>query len=135
MLTPEAKQLLSKTIRDLRARLLLDLHSAAESRYQLSLPADKAALAEEPRKKRERLEAWLDERVRTAHPKTAKDREAACARLLLDAVKEASAPLLNRLAFDEALRAGGENRVGGKAKAAAARQRSANSACLTVASG
>ena len=71
MLTPEAKQLLSKTICDLRVRLLQDLQSAADRRYRLSLPLDKAALAEEPRKKRERLEAWLDERVRTTNPKTA----------------------------------------------------------------
>jgi hypothetical protein len=71
ILTPEAKQLLSKAIRDLRARLLQDLQSAADRRYRLSLPLDKAALTEEPRKERERLEAWLDERVRTTHPKTA----------------------------------------------------------------
>lgn len=97
MLTPEAKQHLSRTIRDLRARLLRDLHDAAESRYRLSVPLEKANLAEEPRKKRERLEAWLDERARTTEPKDGKAFEAARARFRLEAEKEAAATQLNRL--------------------------------------
>jgi hypothetical protein len=99
MLTPEAKQQLSKTIRELRARLLRDLHDAAESRYRLAVPKEKANLAEEPRKKRERLEAWLDERARSAGPKDKKDLQAARERFRREAEKEAAATLLNRLVF------------------------------------
>jgi len=96
-LTPEAKQLLSRTVRDLRERLLADLHDAVEGRYRLSLPLDKAKLPEELRKKRERLEDWLDERVRSTAPKDKKAAEAARARFLAEAQKEAAATLLNRL--------------------------------------
>ncbi len=96
-LTSEAKQLLSRTVRELRGRLLRDLNDAAEGRYRLSLSPDKAKLPEELRKKRDRLEAWLDERVRTASPKDKKASEAARARFLIEAQKEAAATLLNRL--------------------------------------
>ncbi|MBI5543785.1 MAG: BREX-6 system adenine-specific DNA-methyltransferase PglX [Deltaproteobacteria bacterium] len=96
-LTPEAKQLLSRTVRELRARLLADLHDATEGRYRLSLPIDKAKLTEDLHRKRERLEAWLDERVRTVAPKDKKVAEAARARFLVEAQKEAAATLLNRL--------------------------------------
>lgn len=96
-LTPEAKQLLSRTVRDLRERLLADLHDAAEGRYRLSLPLDKAKLPEELRKKRERLEEWLDERARSTAPNDKKAAEAARARFLAEAQKEAAATVLNRL--------------------------------------
>ena len=96
-LTSEAKQLLSRTVRELRERLLLDLHAAGEGRYRLSLPPDKAKLPEELRMKRARLDAWLDERVRTANPKDKKATEAARARFLAEAQKEAAATFLNRL--------------------------------------
>ncbi len=109
-LTPEAKQLLARTIRDLRARLLQDLHDAAEGRYRLSLPLEKARLPEELRKKRERLEAWLDERVRSAAPKDGKAAEAARARFLAEAQKEAAATLLNRLVLLRHLEALGLSR-------------------------
>ncbi len=45
-LTPEAKQLLSSTIRALRARLLQNLQTEAERGYRLSLPAAEAGLDE-----------------------------------------------------------------------------------------
>ena len=96
-LTPDAKQLLSRTVRDLRERLLTDLHDAAEGRYRLSLPLEKAKLTEDLFRKRERLESWLDERVRTVAPKDKKATEAARARFLGEAQKEAAATLLNRL--------------------------------------
>ncbi len=67
-LTPDAKQLLSRTVRELRARLLRDLNDEAERRYRLSIPPEKARLPEDLRRKRERLDAWLDERVRTTSP-------------------------------------------------------------------
>jgi hypothetical protein len=109
-LTPEAKQLLSRTIRELRERLLRDLRDAAEGRYRLSLPLDKARLPEELRKKRERLEGWLDERVRSAAPKDKKAAEAARARFLADAQKEAAATLVNRLVLLRQLEALGLSR-------------------------
>ena len=64
-LTPEAKQVLSATIRSLRERLLRDLGDEAERRYWMSVSIAQAGLAEAPRRRRERLEAWLDERART----------------------------------------------------------------------
>jgi hypothetical protein len=109
-LTPEAKQLLSRTVRELRERLLRDLHDAAEGRYRLSLPLDKAKLPEELRKKRERLEAWLDERVRAENPKDRKAAEAARTRFLGEAQKEAAATLLNRLVLLRHLEALGLSR-------------------------
>jgi len=96
-LTPEAKQLLSSTIRDLRERLLRDIHDEAERRYRLSVPLSRAGLDEAHRRRRERLEAWLNERVRASKAKTEKEREATQERLLQQAVKEAGATLLNRL--------------------------------------
>ncbi len=96
-LTPDAKQLLSRTVRELRARLLRDLHDEAERRYRLSIPPEKAKLPEDLRRRRERLDAWIDERARTANPKNKKETEAARARFLGDAVKEAAATLLNRV--------------------------------------
>jgi hypothetical protein len=96
-LTPDAKQLLSRTVRELRARLQRDLHDEAERRYRLSIPPEKAKLPEDLRRKRERLDAWLDERARTANPKNKKEMEAARTRFLGDAVKEAAATLLNRV--------------------------------------
>ncbi|MEC4816244.1 MAG: hypothetical protein SAK29_23705 [Scytonema sp. PMC 1069.18] len=45
-LTPEAKLKLSNTIRQLRERLLTDLHNAVDSTYRLSLPFAQAGLAE-----------------------------------------------------------------------------------------
>ena len=109
-LTPEAKQLLARTIRELRARLIQDLHDAAEGRYRLSLPLDRARLPEDLRKKRERLEEWLDERVRSAAPKDKKAAEAARARFLAEAQKEAAATLLNRLVMLRHLEALGLSR-------------------------
>src|SRR2546422_3347366 len=96
-LTPEAKQLLSRTIRELRPRLLRDLHDAAESRYRLSVPLAQAILEEGLRKKRERLEAWLDERARTTEPKNKRELADARVRFRLEAEKEAAATFLNRL--------------------------------------
>lgn len=96
-LTPEAKQLLSRTVRELRDRLLPGLRGSAEQRYRLSLPLAKAKLPEELRKKRERLEAWLDERLRSADAKDRKAAEAARSRFLDEALKEAAATFVNRL--------------------------------------
>ena len=89
-LTPEAKQLLSTTIRSLRDRLLLDIHDEADRRYRLSVPITKAGLDEAHRRRRERLDGWLDEQVRAAKPKK-KDEPTTRERLLRQAEKEAAA--------------------------------------------
>ena len=96
-LTPEAKQLLSRTVRELRELLLQGLRDSAEQRYRLSLPVARAKLPEELRKKRERLESWLDERLRGADAKDRKAEEAVRSRFLDEALKESAATLVNRL--------------------------------------
>ena len=98
-LTPEAKKLLSQTIRGLRERLVRDIGDEAERRYRLAVPVADAGLDESRRKNRARLEAWLDERVRAAASAKdkPKDKAAAQERFLAQAVKEAGATLLNRL--------------------------------------
>jgi hypothetical protein len=96
-LTPEAKAKLSSTIRNLRDRLLTDIHNAVESIYRLSLPIAKAGLAEEQQVKRQRLEQWLDEQVRSEVKGKNPDRDAIRDRHLRTAEKLATATLLNRL--------------------------------------
>ena len=64
-MTPEAKKLLSSTVRALRARLLEDLRAAMETEYRLGVGrAREAGLGEAAARKRARLEGWLDEQVR-----------------------------------------------------------------------
>jgi hypothetical protein len=104
-LTPEAKKLLGETIRRLRGRLLADLHDEADRRYRLSVPVEKAGLDEAHRRRRERIEAWLDERARASKPKNAAELKSAKARLLGQAEKEAAATLLNRIVLLRALEA------------------------------
>jgi len=104
-LTPEAKQLLAKTIRGtsqssgdgLRARLLTAIHDEADRRYQLSISIADAKLNEANRTGRKRIEDWLDERTRAAKPKNKAEQKATRDRLLAQAEKEAAATLLNRL--------------------------------------
>jgi hypothetical protein len=109
-LTPEAKQALSATIRALRERLLRDLGDEAERRYRLSVSIAQSGLAEAPRRRRQRLEAWLDERVRSSGAKNDKERQAARVRFLAQAIKEAAATLLNRLVLLRHLEAMGLSR-------------------------
>jgi hypothetical protein len=104
-LTPEAKKLLAETIRGtkqdpakgLRARLLRALHDEADRRYRLSLLIGDAGLDEAHHRRRQRLEAWIEERTRAAKPKTKAEEKATKARLLAEAEKEAAATLINRL--------------------------------------
>ena len=122
-LTPEAKAKLARTIRDLRGTkeapngglLLKGLREAAQSTYRLSIAdIDEAGLAEEQRRKRARLEAWIDEQVRADvegqpkpkadKPKTDKQEKALRAlqeesreRHFTAAIKLAGATVLNRL--------------------------------------
>ena len=106
-LTPDAKQFLSTTIRGLRERLLRDIQDEAERRYHLSVPLSQAGLDEAHRRRRERLDAWIDERVRASKPKNDKERRAIRDRLLQQAVKEAGATLINRLVLIRHLEAMG----------------------------
>lgn len=114
-LTPEAKKLLAETVRGsqqapekgLRAKLLRAIHDEADRRYRLSVPIAQAGLDEAHRKRRERLEAWLDQRARATKAKGAKELKAAKERLLAQAEKEAAATLLNRLVLLRQLEAAG----------------------------
>lgn len=92
-LTSEAKSKLASTIRELRDRLLTDIHDTADSTYRLSLPIEKAGLAEEQRVKRCRYEQWLKEQ----------DKDLEIARL--EAEKLAAATFLNRLVVIKQLEA------------------------------
>lgn len=104
-LTPEAKKLLAETIRGtsqnpergIRVRLLRAIHDEADRQYRLSIPLEKARLDEAHRRRRERIEAWIAERVRATRPKNATESKAAEARFLAQAEKEAAATFLNRL--------------------------------------
>jgi hypothetical protein len=92
-MTPEAKSLLSKTIRDLRTTLLDDLQGATEGTYRLALPAAQAGLDEAAAQRRKRLESWAFEQAK-ANGHTGKKRDARA--FIADAVKLAAATLLNR---------------------------------------
>ncbi len=77
-LTPDAKQLLAETIRGtqqdpekgIRGRFLRAIHDEADRQYRLSVPIGEAALDETHRRRRERIEGWIDERARAAKPKS-----------------------------------------------------------------
>lgn len=104
-LTSDAKRLLAETIRGtaqdpgrgLRHRLLEALRSEAAGRYRLTVSIKDAGLDEAHRRRRERLELYLDERTRATKPKNASEAGKTRERLLADAVKQAAATLLNRL--------------------------------------
>ncbi len=95
-MTPEAKSALSKTIRELRARLLEDLHAATEGAYRLGIKPEAAKLSEAARMRRERLVSWIAEQVRAL---PANQRAGADARFLLEVEKDAAATLLNRIVY------------------------------------
>ncbi len=117
-LTSEAKRLLAETIRGtqqdpekgLRARLLRAIHDEAERQYRLSVPIADAGLDEVHRRRRERVEGWIDERARATKPKNKIELKAAKDRLLLQAEKEAAATLINRLVLLRQLEAQGLSR-------------------------
>jgi hypothetical protein len=94
-MTPEAKGRLSDTIRVLRTRLLEELHSATESAYRMSVRARDAGLAQAARVGRARLEAWVDEQVRTEAARGERQRTPDAFRREVE--KQAAYTLLNRL--------------------------------------
>jgi hypothetical protein len=115
MLTPDAKKLLAETIRGtqqspekgLRARLLRAIHDEADRRYRLSVGISEAGLDEVHKRRRERIEAWLNERARATKPKNKAELTATKDRLLQQAEKEAAATFLNRLVLLRLLEAQG----------------------------
>ncbi|HPA50361.1 MAG TPA: BREX-6 system adenine-specific DNA-methyltransferase PglX [Thermoanaerobaculia bacterium] len=109
-LTPSVRRRLSETIRDLRARLLADLHEAVVAEYRLTLPIARSGLSEAAAIKRGRLEAFLEEKVRAGRARDAAGKEAIRKRALEGAVKEAASTLLNRLVFVRRLEALGLSR-------------------------
>lgn len=109
-LTPSVRRRLSETIRDLRARLLADLHEAVVAEYRLTLPLARSGLSEAAAIKRQRLETFLEEKVRAGREKDAAGKKAIRERALAGAVKEAASTLLNRLVFVRRLEALGLSR-------------------------
>jgi hypothetical protein len=64
-MSSEAKGLLSKTIRGLRARVLTDLEQSLRQTYKLGIDdASKAKLDVSAASRRARLERWIDEQLR-----------------------------------------------------------------------
>jgi len=115
MLTPDAKKLLAVAIRGtaqdpekgIRGRLLRAIHDEADRQYRLSVPIHEAGLDETHRRRRERIEAWIDERARATKPKNKTELKATTERLLAQAEKEAAATLVNRLVLLRHLEARG----------------------------
>jgi hypothetical protein len=110
MLTSEAKTLLGKTVRELRERLLTDLHDAAEATYRLSVPLKDAGLSEARRIQRARLEQFFDAQAQASSAKGTKALELARAEARLRAEKEAAFTFLNRVVLLRGLEALGLSR-------------------------
>ena len=100
-MTSEAKRALSRTIRELRKRLIDDLGEATERAYRLSIDAKKAALDEASRVRRTRLEGWIDEQAR------ASGKSDSVSRLRADVIKDAAATLLEWIVYLRLLEAAG----------------------------
>jgi hypothetical protein len=110
-MTPEAKKLLSSTVRALRARLLGDLQAAMEGEYRLGVARVRdAGLGEAAARKRARLEAWLDEQLRAqgagGKGKQARTRED----FRREVEQQAAYTLLNRLVVLRLMEASGLRR-------------------------
>lgn len=93
LLTSDAKEVLRKSIRGLRSKLIEQLGDAARGEYRLDVAIEKAKLPEARRCRRERLEAWIDTELRRATGAKG------AVRFFTQAVKEAAHTLLNRLVF------------------------------------
>jgi len=102
-LSPTTKAQLSKTIRNLRDRLITDLHNAVESTYLMGIKLEQVQLDEERHCKRERLEKYLEELVKGdlavyKGKQSSKLRQELRERHRQDLEKLAAATWLNRLA-------------------------------------
>jgi hypothetical protein len=91
MMTSDAKTKLSRTIRALRERLLTELNEAVDREYKFTLKNPK--LDTKTRVRRQRLEDWLEEQVRTQSGKVKRTKDD----FRRDAEKQAAYTLLNRL--------------------------------------
>ena len=87
-LTPTVRRRLSETIRDLRARLLADLHGAVVAEYRRTLPVARSGLSEAAAIKRQRLEALLEEKVRAGRARDAAGKDEIRTRALEGAVND-----------------------------------------------
>jgi hypothetical protein len=107
VITSDAKEALRKTVRRLRKLLIERLYEVARGEYRLDIDdIEKAKLPEARHRRRQRLEAWVEEREREVtgekdrkankKPKPSKEQRE---RFLQQAVKEAAHTLLNRLVF------------------------------------
>lgn len=103
-MTPEAKRLLSSTVRDLRERLLADLEAELDRAYRLTVRAQDAGLDEVARIRRRRLEQWCREEVRAETRPQHRRTEIEFRR---QAVQQAASTLLNRLVVLRLLEASG----------------------------
>lgn len=102
VLTIDAKEALRRAVRGLRARLIEQLTEAAKGEYRLDVALDKAQLPEARRCRRQRLETWLEEQLRSSRGSTDKKPNKTAEaeqrqRFLHQAAKEAAHTLLNRL--------------------------------------
>src|SRR6188474_3177233 len=97
MLTSEVKSALKATVRELRDQLLRDLSNHLERVYRLGVRLNDAALEDAPRERRQRLEAWIEERARATGATKKADLDRERARFRDAAVKEAAYTLLNRV--------------------------------------
>lgn len=95
-MSPEAKRALSTTIRDLRARLLGELHDATEEAYRFSVRAQDAGLEEAKRRRRGRFEAWIAEQLNAQGASKGKSARTADD-FRREAEKQAAYTLVNRL--------------------------------------
>ncbi len=100
-MTPEAKALLAKTVRELRARLLAELGDSLRRSYKLGIADPRAArLGRADARRRARLDAWIAEQIRALPSEgAATDHAALVERFRLELVEQAAHTLLNRLVF------------------------------------
>jgi len=110
-MTPGAKKLLSSTVRALRARLLADLHAATETEYRLGVArVGDAGLAATPASKRARLDAWLDEQLRTQGTTDQRKHTRTREEFRRELEQQAAYTLLNRLVVLRLMEASGLRR-------------------------
>ena len=104
-LTPEAKSTLSSTVRGLRTRLIHDLLQFADGEYQFSREASKANLDDARSRRRQKLDAWIDEQRRAEKPRAKEKPEDTRKRWLLEAIKTVASTWLNRVVLIKHLEA------------------------------
>ena len=107
-MTDNARRALSNTIRNLRARLISDLHDATEAAYRLGVNTREANLDERTLHRRQRLTRWIDEQHR-AQPTTKGKRARPVDDFRREAENQAAYTLTNRLIILRLMEAPGPN--------------------------